>query len=77
MLLPQLAQLDFMEDGRINQRLHFLCHIGHAFQAVPQDGECFAGELFLNIADDMTGGFVSVIVRPAEEPTTGSERHSA
>jgi len=76
-LLPQLGQLDLMEDGRINQRLHFLCHIGHTFQAVPQDGECFDGELFLNIADNMTGGFVSVIVRPVDEPTTGGERHSA
>ena len=77
MLLPQLAQLDLMEDGRINQHLHFLCHIGRAFLAVAQDGERFTGELFLNIADNMRGGFVSVIVRPAEEPGKDGEQFSA
>ena len=68
MLLPQLAELDVMQNGEVNPRLRFLCHIGRSFQAVAQDGQRFAGELFLNVLDNMARGHVSLLVRPAQEP---------
>ena len=50
-LLPQLANTDLVQEGRINSRLAFLCHCAFAFQARRRDGESFAGELFINRLD--------------------------
>jgi hypothetical protein len=66
MLLPQLAGLELMSNGQPNPRLRFLCHIGRHFQAVTQDGEHFASELFLNVLDNMGRSRLLLIVRPAE-----------
>lgn len=51
MLLPQLANTDLVQDGRINSRLAFLCRCAFAFQARCRDGQSFAGELFINRLD--------------------------
>ena len=51
MLLPQLADTDLVQEGRINSRLAFLCHCAFAFQARRRDGQSFAGELFINRLD--------------------------
>lgn len=51
MLLPQLADTDLVQEGRINSRLAFLCHCAFAFQARHRDGQSFAGELFINRLD--------------------------
>lgn len=51
MLLPQLADTDLVQEGRINSRLAFLCHCAFAFQARRLDGHSFAGELFINRLD--------------------------
>jgi hypothetical protein len=67
MLLPQLAELDLIQNGQANPRLRFLCRIGCPFQAVTHDGEHFASELFLNVLDNTEHGRLSLIVRPAEE----------
>lgn len=63
LLLPQLAEL--MQNGQPDPRLHFLCHIGHRFQAVTQDGARFTSELFLNPRDNGGKCRFSLIVRPA------------
>jgi len=77
MLLPQLADMDLMQNGEVNPRLRFLCHIGRSFQAVAQDGQRFAGELFLNVLNNMSRGHVSLLVRPAQEPAIdGGQRAS-
>jgi hypothetical protein len=65
MLLPQLAELDLMENGEPNSHLRFLRHIGRHFQAVTKDGEKFASQIFLNILDNTGHCRVSLIVRPA------------
>ncbi len=51
MLLPQLADTDLVQEGRINSRLAFLCHCAFVFQARHRDGQSFAGELFINYLD--------------------------
>jgi len=63
LLLPQLAEFELMPNGQANPRLRFLCHIGQRFQAVAQDGEHFASELFLNLLDNIERGRLSLIVR--------------
>ena len=47
-LLPQLPDIDLVQEGRINSRLAHLCHCAVAFQARRRDGRCFASELFIN-----------------------------
>jgi PAS domain-containing protein len=72
MLLPQLAELELMQNGQPNPRMRFLCRIGHRFQAVAQDGGRFASELFLNLLDNTGHSRLSLIVRPAEEAVGGN-----
>ena len=67
MLLPQLAELALVQNGQINSRLRFLCRIGRHFQAITQDGESFASELFLNLLDNSGHSRLTLIVRPAQE----------
>ena len=51
MLLPQLADTDLVQEGRVNSRLAFLCHCAFAFRARHRDGQSFSGELFINRLD--------------------------
>jgi hypothetical protein len=62
-LLPQLANLDLLQHGRINPQLHYLCRIGHRFDAVRRDGVRFASELFPNLLDNKGCGRLALIVR--------------
>lgn len=64
MLLPQLAELEVMQNHQPNTHLRFLSRIGRHFQAVTQDGAPFASELFLNLLDSTGHGRLSLIVRP-------------
>lgn len=66
-LLPELADVELLQDGEINSRLRFLYHIGRPFQALTQEGERFDGELFISVLDNTGGGRLSLIVRPATE----------
>lgn len=67
MLLPHLAELELIQNGQPNLQLRFLNRIGRHFQAVTQDGEHFASEIFLNLLDSTGHGRLSLIVRPASE----------
>ncbi|MCX7175227.1 MAG: hypothetical protein NT159_15165 [Proteobacteria bacterium] len=67
LLLPQLAVLELVQNGEINPRLRFLCRIGHAFQAVTQDGKQFPSELFFNRINSPADESLTLIVRPASE----------
>lgn len=71
LLLPQLADWDLIQNGLVNPRLRFLCHIGHYFQAVTQDGEHFASELFFNRLNSTGHGGLMLVVRPV----IGGSRH--
>jgi PAS domain-containing protein len=65
-LLPQLAQLELVKSGQINPHLRFLIRIGRQFQALSQDGEHFASEIFLNVLGSAGSQQISLIVRPVE-----------
>ena len=47
LLLPQLADVELLKDGRLNDRLRFLCSITGYFQGLRRSGERFASDLFL------------------------------
>ena len=74
-LLPQLAGMDLLREGRPNPRLRFLCRVGHHFRAQTKDGEAFVAEIFLNLLDGRNAGSLSLLVRPASDaPRTGADR---
>lgn len=50
-LLPQLPEIDLVEEGRINTHLAYLCRCGLAFQARHSSGRHFGVELFINRLD--------------------------
>jgi len=66
LLLPQLANTELVQEGRINSRLAFLCHCAFSFQARRRDGRCFASELFIN---HLGSHNVVVLVRSLEAST--------
>lgn len=76
MLLPQLAELELMQNGQPNPRLRFLCHTGRHFQAVTQSGGRFASKLFFNLLNGGPQGGLSLIVRPAEEAISDGVRQA-
>ncbi len=65
-LLPQLAELQLIQDGQANPRLRFLCRVGHHFQGVTKDGERITSELFFSVLDSAKSERLSLIVRPVE-----------
>ncbi|MDD5175552.1 MAG: hypothetical protein PHQ05_03890 [Sterolibacterium sp.] len=73
MLLPQLAELELMQNGQPNPRLRFLCRAGYRYQAVTQNGLRFASKLFFNHLDNAGQGGLSLIVRPTEEVSNCGE----
>lgn len=71
MLLPQLQNLELMQDGRPNSRLRFLCRTGHQFRALTSIGGHFSCKLFFNLLDNTNSTRISLIVRPIEKAAIG------
>lgn len=71
MLLPQLVDLQLIEDGQANQRLRFLCRVGQHFQGLAKDGERFNSELFFSVLHSAESDRLSLIVRRAGEAADG------
>ena len=47
MLLPQLQQVELLEDGQVNSRIRFLSQLDGYFHAVDRLGKRFGVDLFL------------------------------
>jgi PAS domain-containing protein len=73
-LLPQLAEVDLIQNGEPNPGLRFLCRIGCLFGTVTQDGERFSSELFLTALFNEEPGHLLLIVRPKAEVAAFEER---
>ncbi|TCJ12975.1 PAS domain S-box protein [Parasulfuritortus cantonensis] len=66
MLLPELANIDLFQNGHLNDKLHFFCHIGRRFLVLHRDGARLAGRLFLTmIGSDDAPGLRVVVASPA------------
>lgn len=66
LLLPELLELELMQDGQINPHLRVRCRFGCHFVAVTRDGEHFPSDLFLTDLGRSGRNRVSVIVRRGE-----------
>jgi len=73
MLLPQLTNVDLVQEGGINSRLAFLCHCAVVFQARCRDGQSFISELFINRLDTHN---VLVLVRNLDISGSSGGIHS-
>ncbi len=68
MLLPELTELELMQNGQPNPRLSYLCHIGRPYRAITREGECFASKLFFTCLENPGHCQLSLIIRPAASP---------
>jgi PAS domain S-box-containing protein len=65
-LLPQLRDVEWIQNGTLNPRLSFVCQIGRQFNAVRRDGSLFASMLFFHDIDHGKSRNVRLIIRRAE-----------
>lgn len=65
-LLPQLHDIEWFQNGTLNPRLSFFCHIGRHFHAVRRDGSLFASRLFFHDVDYGKTPYLRLIIRHAE-----------
>jgi hypothetical protein len=73
-LLPQLADIELLQNGEINPQLRFLCRLGRQFEAVNQQGERFATQLFFNVLGSTESAQLSLIVRPVQDASDNWQR---
>lgn len=66
-LLPQLQDIEWLQDGVLNPSLSFFCHIGRQFNAVRRDGSHFASRLFFHDLSNGKSPTLRLIVRRAEK----------
>lgn len=69
LLLPQLAEVHWVEDGQPNPHLRFRGHIGHPFQAVTRNGNHFTSKMFLNDLGNAEQCRVRLVIRCIGEPS--------
>jgi PAS domain-containing protein len=62
-LIPRLQYMDLMQGGRLNSRLHYLCHIGLPFSVQPHESGQFLGYLSLTDLSDQVARRVRLGVR--------------
>jgi len=65
-LLPQLSDIEWIQNGALNPRLSFFCHIGRQFNAIRRDGTRFASRLFLHDLHIGKIPHLRLIIRRAE-----------
>lgn len=63
-ILPQLAEIPLMLDGKLNPHLRLLSRIGYNFEVVGMTGARFAGVVFFNNVESFDGHFLRIILRP-------------
>lgn len=63
-LMPELASIKLMRDGRINPRLRFLSRIGHRFQLLSLGGKLFDVKFFIRKTESQGRRYLSVMIFP-------------
>jgi hypothetical protein len=63
-ILPQLAEIPLMHDGKLNPHLRLLSRIGYNFEVVGMTGARFAGIVFFNNVESNDRRFLRIILRP-------------
>jgi PAS domain S-box-containing protein len=63
-LLPQLSDVELVQDGRLNPRISFLCHCGRLFRAQNRQGNVFSSELKFVSTDHAGKQILRLLVQP-------------
>lgn len=71
LLLPDLADVEWIQMGRPNHRLTFLSHIGHRFEAMHNDGSSFPVQIFLNDLGNCDDCTLRLVIRRVKEAEHG------
>lgn len=74
-LLPQLAEMPLMLDGKVNPYLRFLSIAGHRFEVIGINGVHFASELFFGLAEEFGKRCLQITMRPIRQGQATTLRH--
>ncbi|MDD5058689.1 MAG: PAS domain-containing protein [Sideroxydans sp.] len=66
-LLPQLKDVDLIQEGKINRLLNFLCHCGLLFQAQTPQGDYLTARLSIVHIETQGRRSLRLIVQPSNE----------
>ena len=73
LVLPKMRDVALFDNGQLNARLHYLCHLGVQFRITPKGGRAACGYLSLVDLSNMGQPRVRLLVRQAAEGTEKSE----
>lgn len=77
LLLPQMTEIEWLQEGRPNPQFNFLCRIGRQFEAIARDGRHFNSRLFLIDLDNDPEPRLRLIIRRGENTeSTTPQRHA-
>jgi len=62
-LFPQLSDIEWLQNGLLNPRLSYFCHIGRQFNAIRRDGTRFASRLFFNELHNREAPHLRLLIR--------------
>ena len=74
-LLPQLADLALVVDGKINPYLKFLSVVGHRHEVRAMNGTHFACELFFSEVDEFDRHCLRIVMQPIRQGQPTTLRH--
>ncbi|MDP3678079.1 MAG: hypothetical protein Q8R23_03160 [Methylotenera sp.] len=63
-ILPQLKNVQLIQEEIINPNLRFLSRIGHHFEVISVGGVRFYGKLYFNHTQDFGGHCLRLIIKP-------------
>ncbi len=66
-LLPQLSEMELIQDGQFNPRFAYLCRCGHLFRAQNQHGRTFLSELGLVSLNQAGKRILKLFVLPSAD----------
>ncbi len=73
LLLPELADVEWVQKGRPNHHLNFLSHIGHRFDAVTSGGTSFPVRIFINDLGNAGDCTLRLVIRQVPGDREGTD----
>lgn len=66
LMLPQLENVQLMQEENINPNLKFLSRIGHHFEVMALDGRRFNSKLYFKQVEDSGKHWLRLIIKPVD-----------
>lgn len=65
-ILPQLQNIQLVQEENVNPELRFLSRVGHHFEVVALDGRRFDSKLYFKLVEDSGGYCLRLIIKPVD-----------